>query len=215
MKFLFALFLAVIVHGPVSAPTSFLINEDCEGTGTPPGWTDTNTPDWDNTTTPLDGAQSLWIHNSFSESWKAFTGQTTVYYKGLIRFVSGASAADKDGVSLRDSSGTVLASLHHDDATFANHINIKLYANGASGSASSITLALNTTYYVWLTYVSGGTCELAISTTNSKPAGPDGTGGNVYLTKTGSAATAARLYIDNWDASFRVDDMQVSANPIP
>jgi hypothetical protein len=47
---------------PPYQPVGLLVNEDCEGIGTPSGWTDlVGTPNWDYTTTPLDGSQSLYL----------------------------------------------------------------------------------------------------------------------------------------------------------
>jgi hypothetical protein len=65
------------------------------------------------------------------------------------------------------------------------------FATFTASSASTIEIYTSG----GLKFVSGGTCELAMSTTGTKPSS-DG-GGNVFLTRTGASGTAAQLYIDN------------------
>jgi hypothetical protein len=43
---------------PVGAAPTYIVDEDCEGVGTPSNWTDTGSPDWDSTVVVLEGSES-------------------------------------------------------------------------------------------------------------------------------------------------------------
>jgi hypothetical protein len=96
--------------------------------------------------------------------------------------------------------------------TFNNAGTIALNANGADSSASATASNDSTTWRVWLHYVSGGTCELFMSTTTTRPSS-DGSG-NVYLTKTGAADTATRISCQNGNGGFVFDHVLVSVSSI-
>lgn len=61
-----------------SAPAgvTYLVEENCEGTGTPSGWKDAGTVDWDYTTTVLRGSQSLAINGDYSNSIVSYSAQS-------------------------------------------------------------------------------------------------------------------------------------------
>ncbi len=192
----------------------YLVNENCEGTGTPTGWTDNGNlatgGSWDDTTSPLQGAQSLYMATVFSGTYATFTPQTTVYAKCQMRIDFAASSLDHR-VAFRDSGGNVLVSLQ--SATPVSTSQTVIYANGAASSPSATSLTSGTNYYVWLKFVSGGTCEVAISATNTKPTS-DGSG-NVFLTATAASGSASQIALGNHDAHVHFDMMQVSASSIP
>jgi len=82
--------------------------------------------------------------------------------------------------------------------TIVNTGAIYLTANGSLSSASATTIKLATNYYVWMHFLSGGTCELFKSETPTRP-GPsdDGVNGAVYLSKTGANSTVTRVSVYN------------------
>lgn len=199
--------------GPVEAGVpaiSYLINQNFEGVGYDNGetWTEFSSPDPNYTTTVLKGSQSLFLSTSAScLAWAGFADQATVYAHCRMRFLT-FPTGDSTFLFENTAGDTFLAGF------WVNSFGVvRLHANGAQSDISTTTLSLNTTYYVWLKFASSGECELAVSTTTTKPS-VDG-GGNIYLTKTGSAANAGRIFCYNGsDGSAIYDNVLVSASVI-
>jgi len=162
-----------IVEGPVvvAAPaTSYLVEENAEGTGTPSGWADTGTHDWDYTTTALRGSQSLSITENYGTTTSP-TFSATANVNAFIRFRTDSIPASSSAtfLQIRDGS-TVLCYLRLIAGTGV----IRGYHGTAYGASSAISV--DTTYYIWAEYASGsgadGTLDVYIDTDNTKPASP-------------------------------------------
>ncbi len=209
---------AVPLHFLVGGNTSpssgggYLVDEDFEGTGVPGG-----TPTWTNsggffdistTGLSLGGSQCLEISTNNSYALVTFDGQSTVWAYTLFR-TTGFPTVDTAVFSIRNASATRLAALG-----VASGGTVKLYSNGAFGTASSVTLSTNTTYHVWLRYTSGGTCALYVSTSGTRPSA-DGSGA-VYRTGTGATDTATnvRFAKGTEGSAFYYDNVLVSSGEI-
>lgn len=211
--------LAQFLSGSPPSATSYLVDENCEGTGTPSGWTNTGAIDWDSTTNPPQGFQSVTYGGAgtFQSAYIAFTPQTTVYAYCLLRRISASSATNASVFSLRSEDGTTGRASMGQNYSSPN-TQFKIATDGTWGSASSVVQHESTNatvWHVWIKYVASGTCELAMSTSGTKPSS-DGSG-NVYLTKAdASGGTAGRIYIypRGADGGWRMDRILVSTSPI-
>jgi len=187
---------------------SLLIDEDCEGTGTPSGWTDTGSVDWDEAVTVLAGSKSLKIPNSASAIYTeySFTGGSSRYLKMLIR-IDNSPGGIRDVASFRDSSGSEIARLENQNNNF------KI----VHGSTSSGTAAFSddTLYYVWLEYTAGsgsdGVLDFYFATTDSKPGSAD-----LSITTGTSTSDCARLRLggESFANAMFYDNIQVSESAI-
>jgi len=207
--------LWVFAGGGTSSPApTYLVNQNFEGTGYDNGesWAETGTPDEDHTGTVLVGSQSCLVEAN-EVTYTTYAGQTTVYAYCRLKRNAQSSSANTTIFAIRNSSNTTIAALRFN---YSNpNTEFKLYANGGDSTASSTTQGgdNSTVWHVWLTYVSGGTCELAMSTTGTKPS-VDGSGA-VFLTRTGSSDTAERISLLNGSSgSVIYDKVLVSASPI-
>lgn len=176
-----------MTHTPAAAGGSGnLIEENFDGTGTPSGWTDANSPNWDYATSPAPLAGT--------QSWRGTASTiTSIYNLGAdyddlhVYFVAHmVNATTESGFSvfrLLNSSDGVVAYMvvRGDPAT--------RFANGTieSGNETSIQ---NQTRHIWIRYQKGtgsnGVTTWWISATATKPGSPTGTVTN------GDATTAAR-----------------------
>jgi hypothetical protein len=165
------------------AGATYLVNEDCEGTGTPGGWTNVNTVDWDEGTVVLDGTQSLEILGSATpnQTYHTFAAQPELW----IRFKWRASS-----VSFTRS----FLYLNSDGSTSkANVVNASTGMRIYQGSVLATTVALpaaNTTYNVWIHYrastgVNDGFASISFSTSDTEP-----TSGDNYAEVTTGTSTA-------------------------
>ena len=123
--FIFLLLFPLLVYGgglttsmcgggtPVSAScddtTGMLLAEDAEGTGTPSGWTDVNSVNWDVTSSPLRGSQSVAMDTQ-GESTKtpatALGGELWGFAR--LSMTDGNPAATVNPLNIRDSSDVLL-----------------------------------------------------------------------------------------------------------
>lgn len=169
-----------------SAAASYdLVEENVEGTGTPSGWIDSGSPNWDYTSVVLQGSQSLQC-SSGQSTYKTFTGSTTVHAYSLFRIPSSIPGSTTTYHAIRDSAGTALATFRVNSSG-----QMIVFANGSESTPTVDALSANTTYHVWCLFTSGGTCSVAFSTDGTKP-----TSGNAYTFKTGGSGTAARLQLN-------------------
>jgi hypothetical protein len=188
---------------------AILFQENFEGTGTPDGWTtinSTGTIDYDSTTSPLAGSQSLRLNPSGNPGvsvYKGFTAPSTTYVRLMLRW-SGTPGDNVDYVKLMDSSGNQVASF-----TIRSTGGTRIY-HGSTVEGGPATTA-GTIYYVWIDYTAGsgsnGTMSLRISTTTTKPASADAT-----ITAGTSTAGCARLWlgVDNNTDYVDFDDVTVA-----
>jgi len=170
-----------MARAAVSSP-AYIVNETCEGTGTPSGWTDANAPNWDYTTTALQGSQSLNLTASSISSYKTFTDASSLDVYFLFRTDTLPGSASSMA-ALRTSADSALC-IFRVNATGQ----VTVFANGADSTACATTMSINTTYHVWLTWNASGTCSVAFSTDGVRP-----TSGNQFTSKTGGSGNAGRL----------------------
>jgi hypothetical protein len=181
--------------GVAASGSSYLVEENFEGTGAPTGWTTASeggTINYDSTTSPLRGSQSLRLTHSGwpgARVYKAFTAQSQVYLFARVRWAADAGD-DTPILTLRDSSGNTLCTLLVRSGGGA----FRLYHGTTFGNASSSPTA-NTTYYVWISYTAGtganGAATLHWGTATTKPGSAD------ISVSTGTAtADAAQIHCE-------------------
>lgn len=194
---------------------SYLIDENCEGTGTGGDFTDTaGTIDWDSTSggpSPLSGSESLYISNQGGNVYTVgdFTGGANRYAK-FIFGGSGVSFIDnKPFVEFLDSSDNVLATAQVDDAE------IEIFHGSDSFFSTDSPLSNDTAIYIWFEYEAGsgsnGVLRLYHNTTDSKPGAA-----NYSLSSGTSTADAAkiRLGFGTFSGGMYWDDIKVSESAI-
>lgn len=232
MKFIFVFFAAVSGLFAATVPTispafrvatvssSYLLNQNFEGTAT----TFDNGEVWQTFSTvvtnystapaPLVGSGSCFLNGSFAQ----------------IINTNLAPIADVWGFCvLRPTdwwaqSGSPIEEFHFVDAANVTQCGLRmaylggtqvvtLYANGADSTVSTTLLSRNTTYYVWIHFVSGGTCAGYMSTSSTRPT-VDG-GGNVVLTKTGASANVVGVKVlQSFADPLITDRVLISASSI-
>jgi hypothetical protein len=181
--------------GVAAGGSSYLVDENFEGTGAPDGWTTANSGgdiDYDSTTNPLRGSQSLRLTYSGwpgARVYKAFTAQSTVHVFARIRWAENAGD-DTPILTLRDASGNTLCTL----LVRSGGGSFRLY-HGTTFDNSSSNPTANTIYYVWISYTAGtganGSATLHWGTSTTKP-------GSAGITiSTGNAtADAAQIHCE-------------------
>lgn len=190
--------------GGPTAPT-YLIDEGFEGTGAPSGWTSAGTPDWDYSAAALVGSQSLRLAVASSSAYKTFSAGATRYAYFQFRLTTLTGSAIMLG--LADTGVTdFTAALKITSAGVATLVTFGTGGGGES-SASATTIVTGTTYHVWLKALDSGTCELAVSTTGTKPT-VDGSGA-VVLTVTGGTADTGSIFFQNNSCVVIVDHVLV------
>lgn len=180
-----ALFQTIFGAHASAAASYDLVEENCDGTGTPSGWVDSGTPNWDYTTTILQGTHSV-LCGSGTSTYKTFATQSTAYGYCLLRVPTlPASVSTVCGFRATDTSARALVRV---DASG----NVTIFANGSDSSACVTTMAANTTYHVWWSFTASGTCSVAFSTDGTKP-----TSGNNFTSKTGGTGTVERYILNS------------------
>lgn len=197
------------VGADFAAPT-LIVNEGAEGTGTPAGWTDANSPQWDYTTTILEGSQSLGITGSTQSTYNSFSGVPGVWVR--FRYRTSAISTNPTICSIRDSSGNQLVR-----AEVRSTGGVRFYnaANTSVITSAGSEIAINTDYYIWIYYLKGTGANAAYflykSTNSTRPGTP------LLNWRTGdSTANAARLLISTGVASTNAvyDNILVSADEL-
>lgn len=188
-----------------AAPTTYLIEEDCEGIGTPAGVTDSGAVNWDFSTTPAQGGECAQFGAAGAE-YSTFTLSAIADVWVFFAVRVDTFTAANDMIRLRDASSDIVAFRAHTSTSF------RLACGGKTGT---FTMAEDTWYYVWIHYVAGsganGTCTAYISTTETRPGSP-----SIALTETTATAsiTAFRSYglntttIHSLDR-IRADDVEI------
>lgn len=192
---------------------TFLVDENCEGTGTPANWTDTGAVNWDYTANIINGAHSLQIPVSTGTEYASYTGQANVYAKMRLRIITVDSSGSFHVVLGIYGGGNLLAAAMMAQDSGTNSL-FRLFTNNNNSGSSAVDIPASANWYVWVDFLGSGTCVAAASASNSKPTS-DGSG-VCFVTATGSNATATNLKIGSPSTSgeFVVDDIQVSATAI-
>lgn len=176
----------------VSAPASYLLQEDFEGTGTPTNWTPTGTVDFDYSAAAIDGAQSLRI-NPTSAIARVRLDLTTTYSELYLYYkfrVETQAASNFTVCQFYDGANSVVLG----QIRFATGQKLQSRFGGVTGSTTVATYDLSTTYHVWVHVVqssgSDGLCECGFSSDGIRP-----TSGDNYCTTTTGTATETMRYI--------------------
>tara|TARA_R100001015_G_C4627158_1_gene186541 strand:+ start:1148 stop:2404 length:1257 start_codon:yes stop_codon:yes gene_type:complete len=161
-----------------SGSTTYLLEENFEGTGTPTSWSSTGTVDYDSTppASSPNGGEVMEITDRTNYSEFSTTG-SNLYFQfrlGTLPF------AANDWVGLLDGSGSILAGI-----VIQPDGGVRLQMDNTYSTMSD-TISVNQWYHARLVYVSGGPSTLEINTTGTFSG--DGTD---YVEHTDSDATAA------------------------
>lgn len=201
--------VTVVQPAAVAGPT-WIINEDAEGTGTPSGWTDGNTPDWDYTTTVLAGSQSLFLSSGgTSNSYYTIVDADTRYVVIKFQIADATPTSVKTICAFRTSANGAVCMARLNTAG-----TIGIYTNGADGTATTDALSNATPYYIKLVWVDSGTCTLEFNTSLSF----SGTG-TKYTTATGGTTTDCTRFVVGASTSgvqsaiidtIRLDDVDIT-----
>ncbi len=149
------------------AGTTFLVNESCEGTGTPAGWTNVGSPNWDYSAVPLADAQSVYMATAGASvrsriDWADLT-EVFVYF--LLRFTNGTGPA----------AGSVALGAVSENGSAASRLALTVSSAErlAFGGSPTATISVDTTYHVWLRYKQGTGAnaegEIGFSTDGVRP----------------------------------------------
>jgi hypothetical protein len=190
--------------------TSYLLEENCEGAGTPAGWGDAGTPDWDYTTTILQGSHSIDLGTGDSTGATISDGSPLyVYFLFRMRASLPASATQVFGLRTSGDSALCLFRIGTDAGSRGK---ITVFANGSDSTATVTAMSTSTTYHCWMTWAASGTCSAAFSTDGVRP-----TSGDQFTSKTGGTGAVDKLVLA---ASFGaiydrilIDDAQIGDNP--
>lgn len=163
--------------------TTFIVNENFEGTGAPSGFTTTGgttAPDWDYTASPLSGSQSVYFA-TVSVAHKmtctiADMSELWIYF--LMKFTNGSAPASQKTI------GNIFSSASA-GFNFVVNTNMRI----ALGTPSPVTaISFDQLYHVWMHYRQGTGANAAIdigfSTDGVRP-----TSGNNYAAITNSSQT--------------------------
>ncbi len=186
-----------------SAP--FLIDENCEGTGTPSGWVDlSGSPNWDYTASPLVGSQSLYcpmVGAACKTRTNDFTGgaipEVWVYFR--MKATNGTNPSTATTFMGIGASGTP-------GSTATWRILSTLRMCTATGAGTVSTISLDTDYHFWIHYLKGtganAVVDIAFSTSGVRP-----TSGNNFFEVTTDVNTfdAARISLGGGSTTMGMD----------
>jgi glucose/arabinose dehydrogenase len=191
-----------------SAPT-YLFSEGFEGAGYEnSGWSEAGTPNEDYTTSVLHGAQSLNCVGA-QYLWRTFRYADSFNLYFRIRW---NAWADYSNIIAWDDIGwSTVGGIWADD----NRISI---VHGSAYAVGTTSIAVNTTYHVWVEWTRGsgnnGTMKLYVSGDGIKPGTPEasvttGTGGGTERMYMGPFAAGPNVVFDR----ILVDDVSIGSNP--
>jgi hypothetical protein len=128
-----------------------LISNCAEGSGTPTGWTDSGTVDWDESTTVLEQSESLELASGGSHSTDAdFTAASSIYGFVRIRPSDVAYSSDTNVVDIRDSGDTSICRV-----TFDNASGGRWGVDCSDYQDTPMTPSADTNYCLWFTFIRG------------------------------------------------------------
>lgn len=195
---------------PSGGGGSYLVSVDPENTGTPSGWTDTGSPDWGYSTSPIVGSYSLNLPTGTGNNTRVdFTAQSDVWAFVRMRRDSTPSTDDQNIIYLGAGS-TRLAGL----TSRASYGGMFVAATAAAAAGGNTTNGVN--FAIWIHYVKNTSVDIWIATdgTETRP-------GSVYASVSGATSTqdATRLYLSGiggsntvWD-KIRVSDTEIGNDP--
>lgn len=185
--------------------SSYLVDENFEGAGTPSGWSITGfSPTY--STAPITGLQSL--HKP--QDWATYTAEKTFTAQDEVWvYLTAKFGGTYNTFYVLNGGATSLASIYVDDGTY-------MYFNfeGAVGGNWVAGWSQNTVYHFWIRYVKGtgsnGIVEFYRSTNATKPSSPTFTA--TYCTSTVQADRVSFSVSNGMEVW--VDDVKVSASSI-
>lgn len=132
-----------------SAGVEYLLTEDCEGTGTPSGWSDsgTGTVDWDYTTSPIAGSHSVLFSTSAQTAFSSNSlaaGISAMYCFFRLRIDSGSGAF----AFIRTSTTTQATIL-------ISSGKLSVSASGGTSNNSAGDIPTGENLYIWFEYLKG------------------------------------------------------------
>ena len=205
---------------PAAGGASYIISENFEGTGIPTGWgTGTGTPDYDYTTSPMEGAQGLRLDASSADQSSVSPTNTAaaevwIYYRLRVDVLP---ASSREAVRLRNA-GTSIARV------FITTSGQMQFRHGTVSVSTVGVMAPATDYHCWLHYLAGsganGVADWGFSTDGTEPTSGNNFGSTASGDATGSidnfqffadfaSATGPIQVFDK----FRYDDADIGSNP--
>ena len=150
-------------------PPSYLIEEDCEGTGTPTPWAVAGTVNWDYSASPLVGSESLRIDSSAASDWTRATlpsshDEIWIYFRVYAASIS----TPAEIVRVQDGSLGAVGSLW-----IWNSTDWLLSMGGVNDQQTGFSAT--TEYHIWLRIEGTGASrsgDLYVSTTATRPGSP-------------------------------------------
>ncbi len=192
---------------------TYLINENCELSGTPSGWTDIATIDWDNVSSPLSGSESMVAADGNVSSYDLGSTYNYAHGKIEVRFNSGQSGTQF--ITARNAANNATIFYITVSATDISLVD----ASGTGVAATTLgNITTATKYFIWYDFAIGtganGTGTLDVSTTDSRPTG--GGGHATYTDGTGTTAFQKPVF-GVWSGTHNVtlDNIQMTTTTIP
>lgn len=169
-------------YAAASAGSSYLVEENFDGTGEPATWGHFGTVNYDYTTTVLEGTQSWQATDGGTNlSYLPFTAQSSVDV--YVRFRASTVSGGRPVLELDDGNPTSMLKVTMDG-------NFVLWDTADTHFAQPVTAtSANTTYHMWIGYTKGSgsnaVLTVGFSTTGVRP-----TSGNSFMTITNGSSTA-------------------------
>lgn len=158
--------------------------QDAEGTGTPSGWTDTaagGTVNWDSTSTPLDGSQSLLLAGSGASSYSCYpiTSASSLYAHLRYRPTDSTPATSHNIIAFSSDNECSTQVATVDIRTIAY---LRVYHGSSYLTSSDVVFGDATLIHIWFEYVAGsgadGSYAVYWSADGTKPGSPNLSGSN-------------------------------------
>lgn len=200
----------IVIKGPTLPAAAggpvYILDEDCEGTGAPAGWS--NNGNWDYSTIPLVGSQS-WGHVG-ATIIDEYTISDSDNYTAIVacRVTDGTPGAQLTIFGLRTSALVTVCGVQ-----VTTSGNLVVFTGGSASTATVSAISDATTFYCKLVWVDGGTCSVEFSPTLSFSGS-----GNAFTSKTGGTTADCTRFVIGTTAStanFYIDEIQLSVSDIP
>lgn len=204
----------------LKAPTAvvLLIDENFEGTGTPSGWATVGSPGFDNTSSPLSGAQDLKMDGAANNDANyVFTDAGEFWVALELKFSSVPAVSITSPIQVYNS-----PSFSDFCAIFIDTLGKLAVSDGTTSSTTTDTMSSGTKYYVWFHMLKGtgsnATIEGEFSTTNTRT----GTGTKYAIVTAGNINVDLNYFLlrrthAEWGnaVTFQVDNVRLSTTGWP
>jgi hypothetical protein len=196
------------VFAPTVAAPSLDIDENCEGTGAPAGWTLlSGAANWDYSASPITGAESVQLGSSGGSTYYAVADSD--YREVIFAFRTGSIlSGTRRLVVLATSEAAEVCS-----ARVNGTGNLIVFANGVESTPTTDAISGGTPYYIRLIFQDSGTCSVEFSSSLSFA----GSGTKYASTPGGTTTTLARVHL-GWSSGSNsngvYDAIRSSSSPI-